>query len=422
MREIVLEQLDTKVYIETLENGLEIYLVPDENKKNYFLTYATKFGSDVVSFELDDKKYTPPLGIAHYLEHKVFEEESGIDPFTFFSESGTNANAMTTYDSTKYICIGTKKFRENLRYLLKYVNSPYFTDENVEKERGIITEEIKMYSDIPDYKLETKLRQNIYKNSPRKNDIAGSIKEINKITKEDLYNCYNSFYIPNNMFILILGNFNINDALEVIKEELKNKTKEQLPKIYEEEEPIEVVKKEQTIKDNIAIPKIGLGVKISTKDIGMNKTELDLYLHILTTIMFGSSSEFRERLRVDNILNDIYTEWETINDIKTFYLYATTTKPDELINEINYEFENKTITTKHFERIKKVWIANEVKLVDNIERLESNLYDDIIRYNEIINNRIELIRKMDIKKLNKILKQINFENKSVLKVLCNDKK
>ena len=115
MTEIELESLDTKVYLEKLENGLEIYLVPYENKKNYFISYATKYGSDVLKFDLDGEKYTPPLGVAHYLEHKMFEEPSGIDPFTFFSESGTDANASTSYDSTQYICYGTKKFKENLR-------------------------------------------------------------------------------------------------------------------------------------------------------------------------------------------------------------------------------------------------------------------------------------------------------------------
>ena len=142
MKEIELISLDKKVYFEKLKNGLEIYLVPYDNKENYYISYATKFGSDVLKFDLDGDTYTPPLGIAHYLEHKMFEEPSGIDPFAFFSESGTDANAMTSYDSTQYICYCTKEFNKNLRYLLKYVNTPYFTDENVNKEKGIITEEI----------------------------------------------------------------------------------------------------------------------------------------------------------------------------------------------------------------------------------------------------------------------------------------
>ena len=152
MNEIKLNGLEQSVYTETLNNGLEIYLVPYENKKNYYISYATKFGSDIIEFtDANKKTYKPPLGIAHFLEHKMFENEDGVDPFTFFSESGTDSNASTSFDHTQYICSGTKKFRENLRYLLKFVNSPYYTDENVNKEKGIIAEEINMYQDIPDY-------------------------------------------------------------------------------------------------------------------------------------------------------------------------------------------------------------------------------------------------------------------------------
>ena len=110
MKTIDLVGLETQLYTETLENGLEVYLLPYDNKSNYFITYATRYGSDILKFKLEDEDYTPPLGIAHYLEHKMFEEPSGEDPFTFFSYSGTDGNASTSYDNTQYICYGTKKF------------------------------------------------------------------------------------------------------------------------------------------------------------------------------------------------------------------------------------------------------------------------------------------------------------------------
>lgn len=173
MKKISLKGLDIDAYTETLNNGLEVFMIPYDNKKNYFISYATRFGSDVLEFTDDKKKnHKPPLGVAHFLEHKMFEEESGIDPFTFFSESGTDSNASTSFDNTQYICYGNKEFNKNLRYLLQFVSRPYYTDENVEKEKGIIAEEINMYEDIPDFKLEMQLRECIYKNSPRRIDIA----------------------------------------------------------------------------------------------------------------------------------------------------------------------------------------------------------------------------------------------------------
>lgn len=421
MRTLELKGLDISCYTEKLSNGLEIFMIPYENKKNYFISYATRFGSDVLEFtDSEGKTMNPPLGIAHFLEHKMFESEDGVDPFTFFSESGTDSNASTSFDNTQYICMGTKNFEENLRYLLDFVNKPYYTDENVEKEKGIIAEEINMYEDIPDFKLEMKLREAIYKNSPRRIDIAGTVPEINKITKEDLYDCYNNFYSPNNMFVLIVGNFNPDTACEIIKEKVGPIENKNTPTIKKIKEPVTVNQKQSILKENIEVPKIGIGLKVSSKQFTMQDLELDLYLNILTTIIYGSSSEFRERVRNDKLLSSIYTEWESIEDYKVFYLMATTINPDKLIEEIKYELENLSITERAFERIKKVWIANEVKMIDSIDATVNNIYDDILRYKKIIPNKIDIIRKMKLKKLNELIEKIDFENISILKML-NDK-
>ena len=143
---------------------------------------------------------------------------------------------------------------------------------------------------------------------------------------------------------------------------------------------------------------------------------------MLSTIMFGSASEFRERVRESKILTDIYTEWEDADIYKTFYILATSTSPDELIKEIEYELENISIAKKTFERIKKVWIANEIKAIDHIERTQSNLMDDIINYKEVIADRIECIRKMDVKKLNQMITKMDLSHRSVVKMLDKNNK
>ena len=421
MKKIDLKGLDISYYFDSLSNGLEIYLLPDNNKKNYFITFATRFGSDILEFTDQEKKtHKPPLGVAHFLEHKMFEQEDGIDPFTFFSNSGTDANAATSFDSTQYICMGTKNFNTNLRYLLQFVMSPYYTDENVEKEKGIIAEEIKMYDDMPDFKLEMTLREGIYKNSPRRIDIAGTVNEIMKITKEDLYDCYSNYYIPNNMFVLIVGNFNENEALGIIRDELRNKANHQMPKSSKIKEPASINIKEQTIKSNIEVPKIGFGLKVPTENIKLSNIELDLYLHMLTTMLFGPSSEFRERVRNERIMSGIYTEWESIPEYKTFYLMASTIDPDKLLNEIKEEFINLNINESTFKRIKKVWIANEVKVFDGVESTVGYLYDDIIKYKKVIPNKISMIKKMKFSTLNEIIKEINFSNFSTVTMLSNN--
>jgi len=271
---------------------------------------------------------------------------------------------------------------------------------------------------MPDFKLEMKLREALYKNSARRIDIAGTVEEINKITKEDLYTCYNSFYHPNNMFILIAGKFDVEEAARVINDELKNKKEQEPAKIIQKEEPEEVYKKEFSFKENIEVPKIALGIKVPTKNIKLKELELDLYLNMITTIMYGSSSEFRERVRNEKLLSGIYTEWESIKDFKVFYLMASTINPDKLLEEIKYELENLVIKEETFNRIKKVWIANEVKMIDSIDATVNNLYDDILRYKDIIPNKVEQIRSLKLKTLNDLVKKINWKNISIVKMEC----
>ena len=153
----------------------------------------------------------------------------------------------------------------------------------------------------------------------------------------------------------------------------------------------------------------------------MKDIELDLYLSILSSILFGASSEFRERCRVAKLLNGIYTEWESIKDFKTLFILATSLDPDKLLDEIKYELKNLSITEKTFERIKKVWIANEVKMIDNVDATVNNMFDDIIKYNKIIPNRIELIREMNLKTLEKLIKEIDFKNISIVKMINKNK-
>ena len=206
------------LYTEKLKNGLTVMIIPKKGIQKKFIIWGTHYGSNDNKFVVpgENDPIEVPKGVAHFLEHKMFEQEDGIDPFTYFSKSGTGANAFTSFDRTQYICYGTKNFNDNLAFLLSYVDSPYYTDENVEKEKGIIAEELNMYSDMPDWQIETKLREAIYVNHPRRIDIGGTVPEIMKITKEDLYTCYNNFYSPNNMFLLLVGNFDVEEASKII--------------------------------------------------------------------------------------------------------------------------------------------------------------------------------------------------------------
>lgn len=417
MKKINLKGLDLVAYTETLSNGLDVIFVPFEKKSNYYISYATRFGSEITSFTPagEKKSIKVPDGIAHFLEHKMFEQESGEDPFAYFSKSGTGANASTSYDNTQYICYGTKNFIDNLRYLIQYVNAPYYTDENVEKEKGIIAEELKMYADLPDVQLETKLRENVYHVHPRRVDIGGTVDEIYKITKEDLYLCYNNFYSPNNMFILVVGKFPMEEAMSVIHQELDTRENLEKAEITTIKEKKSVRKKEDSFVGNIQVPKIAVGLKVPIADLGeYEDLEVDLYLTMFTTMLFGSSSLFRERARNEKLLNNFYSDWDNTEQYKTYMILSSTNHPESLVQEIKKELSNHELDEAMFERMKKVWIANEVKMADYIDSTVNNVFDDMIRYHKVIPNKVDMIRKMNMKTLEKIVSKIDFDNLSVV--------
>ena len=417
MKKINLKGLDLVAYTETLSNGLDVIFVPFEKKSNYYISYATRFGSEITSFTPagEKKSIKVPDGIAHFLEHKMFEQESGEDPFAYFSKSGTGANASTSYDNTQYICYGTKNFIDNLRYLIQYVNAPYYTDENVEKEKGIIAEELKMYADLPDVQLETKLRENVYHVHPRRVDIGGTVDEIYKITKEDLYLCYHNFYSPNNMFILVVGKFPMEEAMSVIHQELDTRENLEKAEIATIKEKKSVRKKEDSFVGNIQVPKIAVGLKVPIADLGeYEDLELDLYLTMFTTMLFGSSSLFRERARNEKLLNNFYSDWDNTEQYKIYMILSSTNHPESLVQEIKKELSNHELDEAMFERMKKVWIANEVKMADYIDSTVNNIFDDMIRYHKVIPNKVDMIRKMNMKTLEKIVSKIDFDNLSVV--------
>ena len=182
-----LPKFDLDLYHEKLDNGLDIYVIPKNNCNNVYATFSTKFGSNNIEFiPIGDKNYIRVSdGIAHFLEHKLFEQEDGVDPFTFYSENGADANANTTQKKTTYLFSGINNTIENINYLLDYVQAPYFTNKNVDKEKGIITQEIKMYQDDPDTILYERILYNLFIEHPIKYPIIGTIDSINKITKEE---------------------------------------------------------------------------------------------------------------------------------------------------------------------------------------------------------------------------------------------
>ena len=225
MKIIKLNNIDEEIYYEKLSNGLEVYLYNKEDATNNYVTFTTKFGSVHTEFVpiSEEEMIKVPLGVAHFLEHKVFVQKDEPQPEEFFAKSGALCNAYTTFKNTTYLFSGPDKLNENINFLLDYVQEPYFTNENVESEKGIITQEINMCDDDPTDVLYEHIRKNTFHTNPFKDSIIGTTSDINKITPETLFTCYNTFYHPENMFLVVTGNFDKEEVLKVIRDNQEKK-------------------------------------------------------------------------------------------------------------------------------------------------------------------------------------------------------
>src|SRR5690606_38157317 len=214
-------QLDEELTVGTLPNGLEVFVLRKPGFSKKYAVFSTRYGSIDRTFRHpgDGTWHTVPDGIAHFLEHKLFEEEGG-NAFDRFAALGASANAYTSYTMTSYLFSCSDHFRENLDILLDYVQEPYFTDENVEKEKGIIEQEIRMYQDHAAYRTMRTLLNCLYHQHPVRIDILGSVESIRRIDKDTLYRCHEAFYHPSNMALFVVGEVDPGEVFELVEADM----------------------------------------------------------------------------------------------------------------------------------------------------------------------------------------------------------
>ena len=421
MKKKAIKNMDLTVYSEVLDNGLEIYIVPKNNVNNTYVTYSTRYGGIHNDFIVDGEKTmtTVPKGIAHFLEHKMFEQENGDDVFSFFSSRGSDANANTNARKTTYLFSGPNAFYENLEFLLSYVENPYFTDSNVEKEKGIIIEEIKMYEDRPYSKMFNGIMFNLFNEHPLKYPTIGTIESVNSITKEDLYKCYNTFYNPSNMFIVVTGNVDPLKTIELIKkhENLRkiNKNKKIVLKEYNEEESVAVLS--ETIKMDVTIPKVAIAYKFKVKDIDYDKNLIYSSILNIIDLKLSTTSLFNEKLRNDGLITGtVDITGIMADDYIIAIIDAETNYPDEVVEKIKEEIKDLSINDKELERRKRAGISNLIFASDNIFKINNMIMNNIITIGKVDYNPVETIRKVSLEDAKMIISKINFDNYTVFTV------
>ncbi|WP_256761312.1 EF-P 5-aminopentanol modification-associated protein YfmH [Cohnella sp. WQ 127256] len=369
-------KLQETMWYEKLDNGLEVFILPKPGFTKTYATFTTRYGSV-------DNHFVPPGGetirvpdgIAHFLEHKMFEEPEG-DIFSKFASQGASANAYTSFDRTVYLFTATDEVEANLDTLLHFVQNPYFTDENVEKEKGIIVQEIDMYKDNPDWRVYFGLIEAMYQNHPVHIDIAGTADSVRSITKEMLYDCYNTFYHPSNMTLFIVGGVDPQETMERVKQDQAKKTFPQGGEIKRlfEQEPVQVKNEKKELELPVSLPKCLFGFK---EEPGEDKDAVrrELASKLMLEALLGSSSELYQQLYDDNLISDGFGhEYNTGPGYSFSIIGGETRDPDELVSRVSqamYAAAQNGISSTIFERTRRKKIGAFLRMMNSPESIAS---------------------------------------------------
>ncbi|ACX66345.1 EF-P 5-aminopentanol modification-associated protein YfmH [Paenibacillus sp. Y412MC10] len=383
MESIHYDNLQETLYYEVMDNGLHVYVLPKPGFQKTYATFATKYGSVDNHFKVQGESETRvPDGIAHFLEHKMFEEPEG-DIFAKFASNGASANAFTSFDQTVYLFSATENIHENLETLIDFVQNPYFTDQNVEKEKGIIGQEINMYQDNPDWRVYFGLIEAMYKVHPVHIDIAGTVESIGTITKEDLYTCYNAFYHPSNMLLFVVGGVDPEETMNLIRSNQARKSYDKQGSIERlfDPEPQGVEEKRRESRLAVSLPKCLFGFK--EKQVGLSADEQlrrDLTTKLMMDLLFGSSTELYQKLYDEDLISDSFGHEYNSSPQYAFSAVGGDTKdPDQLLERIRTEVDKLKAAgfqASDFERARKKKMGGYLRMLNSPE----NIAHEFTRY------------------------------------------
>lgn len=383
MSEMILKEnalLGEKYYFLSHKSGLEIYVIP-KKLSTYYAAFAAKYGSQDNEFSVNGKIRKVPDGIAHFLEHKMFENENGESTFDRYAKAGASANAFTSFNKTSYLFSCTDNFYESLETLLDFVTHPYFTKENVEKEMGIIGEEIGMMNDNPAWAMMFNMLAGLYKNHAVKNNIAGSAESISKITPELLYECYDAFYNPSNMALIACGDIDPDKVVAIVDKYITAERRECAEKIIPHEDK-RAEKPYIQAKMDVAKPMFTIGIKdLDIPKDAHGRLVKSSYLSVITETMFGPSSPLFNELYNEGLINgSLGYDFEHNRSFSFIEISAKTDdvkRTSEKIYDYIEKVKNDGFGEGLFDRAKKVCYSQIIKCFDSTEDIANNMLADV---------------------------------------------
>lgn len=401
------------IYTEKLNNGINVYLYPTDKSKNFYATVSTHFGAEVMKYKKGSKVYNVTKGSAHFLEHRVMDFTKNKDAAKKINELGSIVNAYTTYNGTNYNIFGTEDILTNLTLLFDRVFKANIRKEDVESERGIILEEYYMYNSDPYYKAQTTLFKNLFNEGFLKYTVLGTEEGIKTVTHEELTRLYKDFYTPNNMFIVVTGNFDKDEVLKFIKEYMSTiYIKKSNAKVLRPREKEEVYSKYEEIALEVNEPKVVIGYKIN---IGKTKDKLKtrLCLEMLLSENFDKTGKAFLRLIENNLPRFEYSV-EECDNFFIVYFTVSTSEHELFAKIIDEELQSLDFNLESLNRKRKSLISGLILQFEDIVNVEDTITGNLFMYNKVINNMESIVKSITLKEIKNILNLININNKSLL--------
>ena len=421
MQIIYNSKVKENLYKEKLPNGLTVMIIPKKNIQKKYIIWGTHYGSNDNKFIVpgENEPIEVPKGVAHFLEHKMFEQENGVNSLDKLTSIGVSANAYTTNDHTAYLYECTDNFYEALDEFMDYVQHPYFTDQNVEKEKGIIGQEIRMYDDYPEWRVYLNALGAMYHTNPVKLDVTGTIETISHIDKDILYKCYNTFYNPSNMCLVVSGDFEPEKLLEEIKKRLIDKKQTgEITRIYEQEEE-SIVKEKVEQEFKISKPLFTIGIKCKPVK-QSEKVRTHIAMQIILNLIFGESSSLYKELYQDgNLFSSPSLSYEFSDSYAHVLISESANDPEMLYTKFKNkvkEFKESRLDENNFDRIKKMIYGEYIKEYNDITEISRMFLSDFMKGLDSF-DYLEEIDGVDIDFVSQVLKQYFVDDKMVLSVV-----
>ncbi len=417
MNEIKLEGLDETIYYDKCANGLKVYMWVKKNVNTFYATLSVKYGSIHNEFKIGGKTYKTPKGLAHFLEHVKFNEDKDTTAHDYYFKTGCDTNAFTTFNYTNYQVLGSTNAKDNIEHLLDFVENDYFSKPLVNNEKGIITEEAKMGEDDPYTVMLFKHLDNIFHTYPHKNLITGNPHDIKEINLEDIKLVFHNFYHPSNMFLVVTGNFNPYEIMEMVRE---NQNKKEFMKY---QNPVRLIKKEskkvkvpyEEISLNVSSRKIKIGIKIAKSTLkDFDDLHIRLYLNLLLKANFGITSDFKDELLEKELINNMSYMSEIFDDYVVIMFTIDSSYTTEILKLFEEKLNNLNILEKTFDRIKKANIATLILEYEDVEVVNNIIQAEILNYGDIIPNLKAIYENLNYDEITKFLSLLDLSNKSIL--------